>query len=201
MELEKKLCDVYERENLKVTPRIAEGLLRVLTEKLRDDPQMSIKSFLLKKSTLSFVEHHQPDLSPVPEEVVGHVQTYFKENLSAYAVAAIYRRSNHPDDHELYCVAGRKSDGTYACWTSWSEATQSLNHGHYGLKSFDMAERILKENFVDITGDVEVYGMAKTRAEITNREREVDMEQTAVSEETESRDDKIVPFRRRGAGR
>lgn len=75
----------------------------------------------------------------------------------------------------IYCVAGRKSDGTYACWTSWSEATQSLNHGHYGLKSFDLAEKILKENFVDITGDAEAYGLAKTRAEIGNQERDVDM--------------------------
>lgn len=38
-------------------------------------------------------------------------------------------------------VSAKKSNGTYAVWTAWNEATQSLNHGHYDLKSLEECEK------------------------------------------------------------
>lgn len=77
--------------------------------------------------------------------VIEHVKLYFKENLPRYAVLEVRKKSYHPDDDHLYMVSAKKEDGTYAVWTSWNEATQSLNHGHYGLSSIEDCEKIFEE--------------------------------------------------------
>lgn len=78
-------------------------------------------------------------------EVKKHVELYFKEHLPQYTVMEIRRKSYHPDDKHLWMVSAKKSDGTYALWTSWNDTVQSLNHGHYGLKSMEECEKIFEE--------------------------------------------------------
>ena len=45
----------------------------------------------------------------------------------------------------LFMVSAKKSNGTYALWTSWNEFSQSLNHGHYDLQSAEECEKIFAE--------------------------------------------------------
>lgn len=78
-------------------------------------------------------------------EVRKHVELYFKEHLSQYTVLEIRRKSSHPEDAHLWMVSAMKSDGTYAVWTGWNEATQNLNHGHYDLKALEECEKIFEE--------------------------------------------------------
>lgn len=78
-------------------------------------------------------------------EVREHVESYFKEHLSKYTVLEIRRKSYHPDDDYLYMVSAKKDDGTFAVWTSWNEAIQSLNYGHYDLSSVEDCERLFDE--------------------------------------------------------
>lgn len=68
-------------------------------------------------------------------------------------------------------------DGTYACWTSWNDSTKSLNHGHYRLNSLKGAEKIVKDNFYDITDEPEKYGFENT---IKSFEREGMKEEEAA---------------------
>ncbi len=82
-------------------------------------------------------------------EVTAHIETYFRENLPKYNVLEIRRKSSHPDDGYLFMVSAKKEDETYAVWTSWNERIQSLNHGHYGLKTLEECEKVLKENTRD----------------------------------------------------
>lgn len=80
-------------------------------------------------------------------DVMENVKRYFEENLQAYTVMKIRKKSYHPDDSHLYMVSAKKSDGTYAVWTGWNESTHSLNYGHYGLKSEESCEQIFNEYF------------------------------------------------------
>lgn len=50
-----------------------------------------------------------------------------------------------PDDDYLYMVSAKKDDGTFAVWTSWNEAIQSLNYGHYDLSSVEDCERLFNK--------------------------------------------------------
>ena len=81
------------------------------------------------------------DLSKVRE----HVEFYFKKYLSEYTVLEIRRKSYHPDDDYLWMVSAEKEDGTYAVWTAWNESSQSLNFGHYNLKSVEDCEKVFEE--------------------------------------------------------
>ncbi len=82
------------------------------------------------------------DLNKVRE----HVELYFREHLPKYAVLDIRKKSYHPDDKHLFMVSAKKAtDGTYAVWTSWNEELQTLNHGHYGLKSTNACDEIFAE--------------------------------------------------------
>lgn len=78
-------------------------------------------------------------------EVREHVELYFKEHLLEYTVLEVRRKSFHPDDGHLYMVSAQKEDNTFAMWSNWNEATQSLNHGHYNLCSVDDCERLFEE--------------------------------------------------------
>lgn len=89
-------------------------------------------------------------------EAREHVEFYFKENLPQYTVLEIRRKSSHPDDSYLFMVSAKKDDGTYAVWSSWNESTQSLNHGHYNIKSLEDCEKLIIEH-VDDTSYFAVY--------------------------------------------
>ena len=81
------------------------------------------------------------DLSVVKE----HVELYLKKYLSEYTVLEIRRKSYHPDDDYLWMVSAEKEDGTYTVWTAWNESSQSLNFGHYNLKSIEDCEKVFEE--------------------------------------------------------
>lgn len=89
-------------------------------------------------------------------EVRKHIELYFKKNLPQYTVLEIRRKSSHPEDSYLFMVSAKKDDGTYAVWSSWNDALQSLNHGHYDLKSAEECERVIKE-YTDDTSYFAVY--------------------------------------------
>ena len=79
-------------------------------------------------------------------KVVMHIEAYFKNYLPKYySVLEVRRKSFHPDDVHLYMVSARKEDNTYAVWTSWNEDLQTLNHGHYDLKSVEDCDAIFAE--------------------------------------------------------
>lgn len=80
-------------------------------------------------------------------KVREHINLYFRENLPQYTVLQIRRKSCHPEDEHLYMVAAKKTDGTFAVWTSWNEAMLSLNHGHYGLMSIEDCKQIFNKFF------------------------------------------------------
>ena len=81
------------------------------------------------------------DLNKVRE----HVELYFKKHLPEYIVLEVRRKSYHPADSYLWMVSAQKKDGTYAVWTGWNESTQSLNYGHYNLKSLEDCEAVFEE--------------------------------------------------------
>lgn len=81
----------------------------------------------------------------IPEEVIIHIQEYFKEKLPNYDVVKVRRKSWHKDDSHLFMVAAKKNTGSYAVWTSWNESTQSLNYGHYDLADIESCEQIMDE--------------------------------------------------------
>ncbi|MDE6602437.1 MAG: hypothetical protein K2K90_09810 [Lachnospiraceae bacterium] len=78
-------------------------------------------------------------------KVREHIELYFKEHLPQYTVLEIRRKSCHPDDAHLFMVSAKKSNGIYAVWTGWNELSQSLNHGHYDLKSAEKCEKLFEE--------------------------------------------------------
>lgn len=79
------------------------------------------------------------------DEVREHIVLCFTENLPQYTVLEIRSKSSHPDDTHLFMVSAKKDDGTYSLWTGWNELSQSLNHGHYDLKSAAECEKLFEE--------------------------------------------------------
>ena len=73
-----------------------------------------------------------------------NVKLYFKKYLPEYTVLEIRRKSYHPADSYLWMVSAKKDDDTYAVWTAWNESSQSLNYGHYNLKSIEDCEKIFE---------------------------------------------------------
>lgn len=78
-------------------------------------------------------------------KVRENVELYFKKHLPEYTVLEIRKKSYHPADSYLWMVSAKKEDGTYAVWTAWNESTQSLNYGHYHLKSIEACEAVFEE--------------------------------------------------------
>lgn len=90
------------------------------------------------------------------QQVIDHVSEYFKEHLPEYTVLEVRRKSSHPEDSYLWVVSARKNDGTFAVWTAWNESTQSLNHGHYGIKSLEGCGKLMSE-YIDDKSYFAVY--------------------------------------------
>lgn len=185
-DIELKLIDFYNKHfpDLIITSRIKNSLfphfksfLNDLRNKKMDElldlnDYYEIEEFLFDEKMLSFIKERQPNISPVPKDVVDSVKDYFADNdsLSYYLPVAIYRHSNHPDDNYLYMVIGHKYSGEYACWSSWNQSVGSLNFGTYGLSSFSDAEDVLRTKFNDITNDLDKYGMLATKCDLIHPE-------------------------------
>lgn len=80
-----------------------------------------------------------------PKKVTNNIEKYFKENLPAYEVVEIRKKSEYEADSYLYMVATKKDDGTYAVWTCWNEKLQTLNHGHYGIHDVESCHKLMEE--------------------------------------------------------
>jgi hypothetical protein len=82
-------------------------------------------------------------------EIYHNIAQYFKEYLPQYELQEVFPYSENPREDHLYMVIAKnkkypkiKQDfggGPWVCWTSWNEKTQSLNFGHYDLKTYDAA--------------------------------------------------------------
>lgn len=171
-----------------LTKRIMEGLKSVVDTKIQRGEfdayslEKQIMEFIGQPDVLMFIKKRQPELSKVPDDVIRHLENYFHENLKTYEITDIYRKSNHPDEQNLYSAVGERQDGYYACWTSWDEDKQSLNNGHYGLNNKEAAVGTIEKNFNDITGEIEKYGLENSRVALTD-------------ERQEQKYDNIIPFR------
>ncbi len=84
------------------------------------------------------------------ESVFVHISDYFeKNNLSYDLMFAIHKSEHFADNYLCMVVARNKSNGTMTVWTCWNEKTQSLNHGHYELKSYNKVYDILHKYYVE----------------------------------------------------
>ena len=145
---------------------ITRRILNVLTKKILESEDITIDNlsdFLEKEQVIDFVSGRQPFVRAVDDNTVKNIENYFKksEGLKEYQILLVYRASNHPEDDYLYSVVGYKNS-LYSCWSSWNDKTKSLNHGHYGLTSLEVAKCILKENFYDITDQTDMYGIKQS---------------------------------------
>lgn len=93
--------------------------------------------------------------STVPMSVWDYVKKYFKERLhDRYDLQDIISYS-HPGDSYLYMVIAKEKDypetnvqlgcGPWVVWTTWNESTQSLDGGHYDIKTYEDALSICEE--------------------------------------------------------
>jgi len=164
-------------KELVITKRIKEGLQAVilnnidfkkpyilgenlfLSEELVDD-------LLRKENVINFVRERQPNIQRVSDDVIANISEYFSRHLPGYQLVQVCRKSNHPEDANLYSVVASKDKNEFACWTSWNNTTRSLNYGHYGLHSEHEASETLEEAFYDITGETEKYGIESTKRQI-----------------------------------
>ena len=79
--------------------------------------------------------------------VSNEINQYFAESEMNYEACEVYRKSNHPNDWNLYMVIAKQKDkDIFATWTSWNDKRKALNCGHYGLKSIEDCRNIIEEN-------------------------------------------------------
>ena len=80
------------------------------------------------------------------KRVFANVEKYFEENKLGKIVDIAKTKDSH-----IYVVIAKRpnvnkyfhnGEWDYRCWTCWNETTQSLNYGHYDLKSYEDAMRI-----------------------------------------------------------
>lgn len=124
-----------------------------------------------------YIKNTQPEISRVGECVQNNITEYFKEYLPNYIPISVCRCSNHKEDAALYAVVAKNvKNNEIAVWTSWNEKTQSLNRGHYNLTTIDEAEEIIRDNFYDITMEMDKYGPEQSQVEfeVEREEKEED---------------------------
>lgn len=176
--------------DLILTERTKEALISRLDKALTDgDISMNelyegAESFLKQDSIAEFVRSRQPEISPVPESVIEHVKSYFEKELPGFTPVLVQRSSNASADNYLYSVAAKGASGKYACWSSWNESLQSLNHGHYNITE-DVAVNILKENFYDVTDEIALYGPEKSRVTLNGSGEENELQNKPFPQETQ----------------
>lgn len=91
----------------------------------------------------------------IPMSVWNNVRKYFKEHLDdRYDLQDVIRYKD-PMDSYLYMVIAKEKDypetnvqlgcGPWVVWTTWNESTQSLDGGHYDIKTYEDALSICEE--------------------------------------------------------
>ena len=91
-------------------------------------------------------------LKTAPTHVISSVNEYFERELPKYHVVSVIRKhSETPNDNDenLYFVIAKGNNalnsGQFSCWTTWNQATKSLNGGHYWLTLKDCFELALEQ--------------------------------------------------------
>lgn len=93
-------------------------------------------------------------MSTVPLNIYDHVRDYFKRNGMNYDLQEIIPRKNPHDNYLFIVIAKRRTypeiimelgGGPWVVWSSWNEATQCLNHGHYDILDYDKAYTLAME--------------------------------------------------------
>jgi hypothetical protein len=124
----------------------------------------------------------------VPDNVIDDIVAYFSSDISGFTPLRVCRHSNHPKDSYLYSVIARKdNDNTIACWSTFNESIKSLNHGHFNLASESDAVSIIKQNYFDITDDMEHFGPEASMTDVP--------EEKLLNTDGEKAE--IMPFRHR----
>lgn len=193
-------CYSYKNEpNLVCTERIATNLsaayYNFATKKKLNVPfePETINLFLSNANTIKFVMSRQPNMTPIPEDVLHNIQKHFqnKDVLQRMELLEVFRASNHPEDDHLYGVIAKvRGSSEFACWTSWNSDEQSLNnYGHYMLESREDALDILKEHFNDITDEPERFGIEQSRTEFPRLLKQPERDRSNQN---------VVEFRRKG---
>lgn len=166
----KTMINEYYRDQhpeLNITKRILDNLIPIVYKGLSETPDSmtiekampAVHKFLEKENILNFIKDRQPNMTDIPDQVVNSLKRYLAEVFPGTSICHVYRKSNHPDDYYLYTVTAKSSDGTYCGWSSWNSITESLNQGHYGLKTEQDCIDILQDLFNDITDEPDQYGM------------------------------------------
>lgn len=150
---------ITERILSRLTPIIIDGLEKASHDFSMETAAPAVKTFLEKDNILEFVRKKQPNMNPIPEQVINSLNTYFEKFLPDYEICHIYRKSNYQEDNYIYSVTAGNRNGEYACWSSWNAAVESLNHGHYNLSAESDAIHILLDLFSDVTDEPENFGM------------------------------------------
>lgn len=184
-------------EELICTSRVLDSLATTVIKMIDSgqiiNAQVEVNELLVKDSIINFIKQRIPLVEKVSIEVQESVKAYFAEYLKNFTPVEICRASNHPEDKNLYAVIAKQMNGEeYACWTSWHQGRESMNYGHYGLQDREIAFSIIKDNFNDISDELEKYGPEKSLITVS------------ASEKIEKQDNEksiIVPFVNKPRGR
>lgn len=158
---EKLICTKHVLNALAVT------VLNMIESGQISGTESELKKLLVKESVINFIKERFPMIEEVPQIVQESITRYFHEHFEHFTPTEVCRKSNHPEDAALYAVIAQHDNGQYACWTSWHQDRESMNYGHYSLPDRDTAFAIIKENFNDISSEMEKYGPEKTITPIT----------------------------------
>lgn len=185
---EKMIRDFYREEHpeLIITPGIMSALSVQIIPYMEEHSMNDVYDFMSRDAMIDFIKQRQPNLSPVPAEVMDHIEKYFDRYLDKFNPVCVCRKSNHIEDSFMYSVVARHENGTYACWSSWNESLESLNNGHYGYDTEEEAKAVIYEQFHDITLEDEKYGPEQTMTVFPN----------SAEQRIEETEDNVVAFSR-----
>lgn len=163
----KFLRSIYKEEHPEfiISPRITQFIYRDIIDEYNGSSSLleldnaELCDYLKGERFIDFIETRQPDVSKVPDNVMDDIMACFKNDIPGFTPLKACRHSNHPEDSYLYSVIAKKdNDGSYACWSTFNGSTKSMNCGHYNLSSENDAIDVIKQNFFDITDDMEQFG-------------------------------------------
>ena len=174
-EVKEFLEGVYKDEHpdFVITPVITQFIFNAIIDEYQGwdahlEPYNSeLCDFLKQDRFISFIKNRQPNIAPVPDNVINDVVEYFKNELNNFTPLKVCRNSNHKEDDYLYAVIAKSdSNGSYACWSCFNDSTKSINFGHYNYKTEEEALNMIKEVFYDHTDDMEHFGPESSMTDI-----------------------------------
>lgn len=182
----------------RVLDSLATTVLKMVDSGQIVNAHTEVNELLQKDSIINFIMQRIPLVDKVSNDVQESVKLYFEEHLKDFTPIEICRASNHPEDNNLYAVIAKKSNGEYACWTSWHQGRESMNYGHYGLPDKEIAFSIIKDNFNDISDEIMKYGPEKSLVAVVTSEN---VEKQGNLYKEENGNAVVIPFVNRSRGR